>query len=84
MILVKSRDCLAARSTASCSARLMCPGIHRKTNEDKGGSKECRRMSMRCTIGLGELGSDLACRKKRESERKRKTKKMREAGIDGK
>mgnify|MGYP006965841112 CR=1 FL=1 len=57
MILVKSRDCLAASSTASCSTRLMCPGIDRKASEDEGEDKECRRMSMHCTIGLDEWGT---------------------------
>ena len=57
MILVMSKDCLAARSYASCSARLICPRIHRKTNEDEGEDKECRRMSMGCTVGLGEWKS---------------------------
>ena len=71
MILVKSRDCLAARSTASCSARLMCARIHRKANEDEGKDKECRRMSMRCTIELGEWGSCMTSREKRKSERRR-------------
>jgi len=34
----------------------MYPGIHRKANEDEGEDKECKRMSMRWTIGLGEWG----------------------------
>jgi len=54
VILVKSRDYLAGKSTASWSGRLMCPGIHRKAHEDEDEDKERRRMSMRCTIGLGE------------------------------
>jgi len=40
MILVKSRDCLAAKSTASWSRRLMCPGIQRKAHEDEGEDEE--------------------------------------------
>ena len=35
MILVKNRDCLAAKSTASWSGRLMCPEIQRKTHKDE-------------------------------------------------
>ena len=36
VILVKSiRDCLTAKSSASWSGRLMCPGIQRKTHEDE-------------------------------------------------
>ena len=35
MILVKSRDCLAAKSSALWSGRLMCPGIQRKAHEDE-------------------------------------------------
>ena len=51
--LVKNRDCLAAKSTASWSGRLMCRRIQRKAHEGENEDKEWRRMSMRCTIGLG-------------------------------
>jgi len=40
VILVKSRDCLSAKSTASWSGRLMCPGIQRKAHEDEEEDKE--------------------------------------------
>ena len=89
MILVRSIDCVAARSTELCSARLMCPGIHRKANEDEEEIKESRRMSMRCTIGLSEWGSDMTWREKRELERRRnlcgggEKRNMRETGEDG-
>ena len=71
MIVVKSRDDLEARLAASCSASLMRSGIHIKTNEDEGEDKECRKMSMRCTIGLSEWGSCMAWREERKSERRR-------------
>jgi len=32
----------------------MCPGIQRKAYEDEEEDEEGRRMSVRCTIGLGE------------------------------
>jgi len=32
----------------------MCLGIQRKAHEDEDEDIEWRRMSMRCTIGLGE------------------------------
>ena len=40
LILVKSRDCLAAKSTASWSGRLMCPKIQRKEHADEDEDKE--------------------------------------------
>jgi len=40
VILVKSGDSLAAKSTASWAGRLMCPGIQRKTHEDEDEDKE--------------------------------------------
>jgi len=40
VILVKSRNCLAAKSTASLSGRLMCPGIQRNEHEDEDEDKE--------------------------------------------
>jgi len=49
----------------------MCPEIQRKEHEDEDEDKEYRRMSMRCTIGLGEYGSCIAWREERESERRR-------------
>jgi len=40
MILVKSRDCSATKSTASWSGRLMCPGIQRKAHEGEYKDRE--------------------------------------------
>ena len=40
----ENRSCFAARSTTSCSGRLMCPGMQRKTKEDEEDDKECRRV----------------------------------------
>ena len=40
VILVKRRDCLAAKFTASWSGRVMCPGIQRKAHEDEDEDKE--------------------------------------------
>jgi len=39
VILVKCRDCLAAKSTASWSGRLMCPGIQGKAHEGGRGQR---------------------------------------------
>jgi len=40
VILVKSRDCLAAKPIASWFGRLMCPGIQRKAHEDEDEDNE--------------------------------------------
>jgi len=40
VIFVKSRDCLAAKSTALWSGSLMCSGIQRKAHEDEDEDRE--------------------------------------------
>jgi len=50
----RSRDCFAARSTASYFSTSMGPGIHRKEMEIEEEFREFIRTWMRCTIELDD------------------------------